>query len=241
MNAMRRRGCLALVVVGLGASAAWGSPLNAEFTLDLTPEWQSAIVEARLTVVDSWTDYGLGDLFPDPPTVLVEPLISAGTDELVMEFLGAEPEGDDEVYGLSYNYAEDPDLSKKKVLLKKAEIEKGKEIWIVLEDISGLKKKARLKADESGNKMDVEFPVWATKKEHLAVLNGTCEELLKDVGFDSTKVKEGKGGIYTAAKKTKKAASNTKKLGELSVVPEPATLALLVLGGLSVLARRSRT
>jgi len=215
--------------------------LDAEFTLDLTPEWQSALDEARLTVVDSWTDYGLGDLFADPPALLVEPLISAVADELVMEFPGAEPEGDDEIYGLSYNYAEDPDLSKKKVLLKKAEIDKGKEIWIILEDINGKRMKARLKADESGKKLDVDFPVWATKKEHLIVLNGTCEELLKDLGFDSKKVKEGKGGIYTAAKKTKKAAANTKKLGELSVVPEPATLALVVLGGLGALVRRRRT
>jgi len=153
-------GCLALLVVGLGASAAQGSPLDAEFTLDLTPEWQSALDEARLTVVDSWTDYGLGDLFADPPALLVEPLISAVADELVMEFPGAEPEGDDEIYGLSYNYAEDPDLSKKKVLLKKAEIDKGKEIWIILEDINGKRMKARLKADESGKKLDVDFPVW---------------------------------------------------------------------------------
>ena len=89
--------------------------------------------------------------------------------------------------------------------------------------------------------MDVQFPVWATKKEHLTVVNGTCEQLLKDAGFDSTKVKTGKGGVYTAAKKKKKkSVANAKKVGELSIVPEPATLSLLVLGGLGALARRKR-
>jgi len=88
--------------------------------------------------------------------------------------------------------------------------------------------------------MDVQFPVWATKKEHLTVVNGTCEQLLKDPGFDSTKVKTGKGGVYTATKKKKKPVANAKKVGELSIVPDPATLSLLILGGLGALARRRR-
>jgi hypothetical protein len=179
-------------------------------------------------------------VFPGEAGLLVEPLIFAGADELVIEFPGAQPEDDDEIYGLSYNYPQDPDLSKKKVLLKEAEVDKGKEIWIILEDIAGLQKKAKVKADESGKKMDVEFPVSATKKEHLTVVNGTCEQLLKDAGFDSTKVKTGKGGVYTAAKKKKESVANAKKVGELSIIPEPATLSVLVLGGLGALARRRR-
>jgi len=156
----------------------------------------------------------------------------------VAEFASATPEGEDEIYGLSYNYPADPDLSKKQILLKEAEMDKGKELWIILEDIAGLRKKAKLRADDSGKKMDVTFPVWATKKEDLVVKNGTCELLTKDDLFDATKVKTGKGGLYTAMKKSKKVAMNMKKLGELSVVPEPATLALVVIGGLSLLARR---
>jgi len=241
MGAIRTHCCILLLAVGILAQAAHGSPVDGEFLLDLTGQWQAAITDARLTVVDSWTDYGLGDLFTtDPPTALVQPTIYAGTDELVMEFEAATPEDEDEIYGLSYNYPADPDLSKKKILLEKAEVEKGKEFWIILKDIAGLCKKAKLRADDSGNKVDVTFPVWAKQKEDLIVKNGICELLTKDEGFDATKVKTGKGGIYTAAKKKKKAILNTVVLGKLSVVPEPATLALVSIGGVALLARRRR-
>jgi len=241
MRTMLKACCMTLLAVALLAQVAHGSPSDGEFTLDLTAEWQAAIQEARLSAVDSWTDYGFGDIFTtDPPTALLQPTISAGTDELVAEFASATPEGEDEIYGLSYNYPADPDLSKKKVLLEKVEADMNKEFWIDLEDIAGLRKKAKLLSDNSGLKMDITFPVEAKKKEDLTVLHGTCELLTKDEGFDATKVKTGKGGLYTAVKKSKKAALNTKRLGKLSVIPEPATLALLAAGGLGALLRRRR-
>jgi len=240
MRAMSRASWIALLAVGILVQAAHGSPSDGEFTLDLTAEWQAALLDGRLTAVDSWTDYALGDLFTDPPTTLVQPTLDVGVDELVANFEAAVPEDQDEVYGLSYNYPADPDLSKKKIVLDEAEVDKGKEMWVLLEDTAGLRKKAKLVADDSGKKMKATFPVWAKKKGDLVVINGLCELLLKDIGFDATKIKTGKGGIYTAAKKAKKSVPNSKKLGKLTVVPEPATLALVALGGAAVAMRRRR-
>ncbi|MCK4872723.1 MAG: PEP-CTERM sorting domain-containing protein [Phycisphaerales bacterium] len=197
-------------------SVALASPL---FTLDDPADFQAALDDGRITPMTTW-DRTFELLYPGLESEFRPLQLSVDDDGLVLDF--GEPNDDFFLIGgYTYTYPEDPDLTSTRV---------EKTINFAKTTIANSSLSVHL-LDEAGKYKLYLVPVPAGSMAMDVSLDasGTAFIAHTDAGFDLKKV------VAISYDLRIKGKATTRKL---SVVPAPATLSLLTLGGLLAVRRR---
>jgi hypothetical protein len=214
---------LVLFVFGIYVPPGFGSPF---FDLDEPAEFQTALDDGRIVSVASWGP-DLEFLYPGLEEEFRALLLSVDDQGLDLDF-GEPPSDSYFISAFSYVYPEDPDLSAAGTRIKKR-----------LEFDPPLRRDGSLSIhlmDETGKTKLWKIPVRAgTGISEIDVranqpLGGIVKKV--DPRFDLSKVIKIDYDMRLSDGQTKKTVKS------ISVIPEPATLALPTLGGLTFLYRR---